>query len=176
MADLEPFVPVEEFEESEDSAEPEKSAKPEKPAKTCYQRAVDLLSRRAHFQAELRFKLRQRGFDDAQIDGALGRLSEEGYVDDLATAELWVEQQLARKPQGSARLLSGLLRRGVDRDVARDTLQRHVEPREEELALAAAERWQVKAVRMEKAVLSRHLNRLGFRAGTIFGVVRRLGL
>ncbi len=142
--------------------------------KSCYQRAVDLLSRRAHFAAELRSKLRQRGFEPEEIEQALDRLAEQGYVDDTKTTRLWLEQKLARKPQGGRKLFAGLLRRGVEAELAQQMVREMVEPEEERLALEATEKWLARNPNGQKAGLARHLERLGFRAGTSIGAVQRV--
>lgn len=159
--------------EGPSETEGEGPSKTARPPKTCYQRAVDLLSRRAHFTAELRFKLRQRGFDDPEIDGVMLRLGEEGYVDDVETAHLWLEQQLRRKPQGPSKLLAGLLRRGVDGEIARDAVRELVDRREPELIEEALERRLARSGSHSEAALARHLDRLGFRAGAVLRAVRK---
>ncbi|MGH9380269.1 MAG: regulatory protein RecX, partial [Thermoanaerobaculia bacterium] len=69
-------------------------------AGSCYRKALDLLARRAHFRAELRQKLERRDFSAAAVDEALGRLAEEGHLDDPATARAFVEERLRRGPEG----------------------------------------------------------------------------
>jgi len=48
-----------------------------------YHKAQDLLARRNHFSTELRQKLKVRGFAATDIDSAIDRLTEYGYLDDL---------------------------------------------------------------------------------------------
>lgn len=143
-----------------------------RPVKTCYQRAIDLLSRRAHFAAELRTKLRQRDFETDEVEATLERLRQERYVDDDATSRLWVEQQLRRKAQGPRKLLAGLLRRGVERDLAFTVVQEEADPLEDDLCRAAAERWRARS-RGDRNALKRHLERLGFRAAPVVRALKR---
>lgn len=145
-----------------------------RPSKTCYQRAVDLLARRAHFSTELRFKLVRRDFDELEIDAAMERLQDEGYVDDDATARLWIEQQLARKAQGPSKLLAGLLRRGVDGDTARDAVREATRGNELGLAEEAARRHLTRSGKIGRAALARRLDRLGFNASVVARTLRRL--
>ena len=51
----------------------------------CYDKALQLLALRAHFSAQLAAKLRQRGFLEGEIEDALSRLREVGYLDDTLT-------------------------------------------------------------------------------------------
>src|SRR4051812_50101007 len=79
---------------------------------TCYQKALQLLATRAHFRRELAMKLTQRGYPAEEIAAALDRLTEQKYLDDRATARLFVESRRERTSEGRARLRSGLLQRG----------------------------------------------------------------
>ena len=144
------------------------------PPKSCYQRAVDLLSRRAHFVAELQAKLHQRGFETDEIQEAIARLQSHGYLDDRDTTRLWVEQQLARKPQGARKLFSGLLRKGVDSDLAHETITEILADNEATLAQEAAERWSARTPNGNAAGLARHLDRMGFRTSTAVSVVQHM--
>src|SRR5207248_9318412 len=56
---------------------------------------VRMLARRAHSRAELRLKLRRRGYQPGEIEEALTRLTELGYIDDEAFA-----RALAGRPSG----------------------------------------------------------------------------
>ncbi len=87
-------------------------------AVTAYGRAVDLLVRREHCRAELRHKLTKRGYDNGEIDAALDRLSDEGYLSDVRFAQLYAEQR-AHKGYGQLKIQSELVARGVDGDLAR---------------------------------------------------------
>ena len=107
------------------------------------------------------------------MEQALDRLSSQGYLDDRQTASLWVEQQLARKPQGPRKLLSGLLRRGVDSDLAHHIVSLQSE-NETALAKEAATRWLARTNTGDRAGLARHLDRLGFRTGTAVETVQGL--
>jgi len=82
-------------------------------AVSAYGRAVDLLVRREHCAAELRHKLTKRGYHDGEIEAALERLVEEGYLSDARFAELYAEQRAA-KGFGQLKIRSELVSRGVD--------------------------------------------------------------
>src|SRR5258708_21239059 len=62
-----------------------------------------LLARRAHSRLELRQKLLRRGYDPVDVDAALTRLAELGYVDDAAFARGLVRRwSLVRGPRALA--------------------------------------------------------------------------
>ena len=141
--------------------------------KSCYQRAVDLLARRAHFTAELRAKLQQRGFEADEVEETLERLRSYGYLNETETARLWVEQQLARKPQGARKLLAGLRSRGVDPDLASSTVDGALPEGELEMARRATERKLPSLRPGDEPALARYLDRLGFGASTVMRMVER---
>ncbi|MEM9596162.1 MAG: regulatory protein RecX [Acidobacteriota bacterium] len=140
-------------------------------AKLLRDKALDLLSRRSHFRQELETKLRARGFDPGDIDGALDTLEGEGYLDDRSTAEQWVAQRLRRRPEGPRKLLAELRRRGADSEVASDAL-RHLGAAEElDLARQATER-KFGDEEVDGNTLGRFLDRRGFHSSTIARILR----
>ncbi|HVS14672.1 MAG TPA: regulatory protein RecX [Thermoanaerobaculia bacterium] len=140
------------------------------PPPTCYDKAVDLLARRAHFEAELRRKLLARGFEEVQVERALARLREKGYVDDARTAAQWVADQLARRPQGRRRLRQGLQRKGVDGEVATAALEALDDAAELDQARRAAAAWGARRTGRDDQ-LARHLDRRGFGTRVILTVL-----
>lgn len=83
-----------------------------------FAKALELLALRDHFRAELAEKLRRRGFAEEEVEAALGRCRELGYLDDERAAERFVEISAVRKGWGPRRLEQELVRRGVERGVA----------------------------------------------------------
>jgi regulatory protein len=77
---------------------------------------LNLLSRRAHSRFEVRRKLGRRGYGEEEVESAVLRLTELGYLNDRAFAEGHVR----RRSSGLGRLAlsAELAARGVDRDVA----------------------------------------------------------
>ena len=61
--------------------------KPNKPEAGANECAVRLLARREHSRAELRYKLRGRGLEDAEIQPALDELEDRGWQSDERYAE-----------------------------------------------------------------------------------------
>jgi len=111
----------------------------------CYEAAVRLLASRAHSARELRLKLLRRGHPSDEIDAALERLREGGYLDDAAYARALIgrrsggrgaraiaselaAQALAERlcragPLDTERIGARLLRRGFSVEVARAALR-----------------------------------------------------
>lgn len=133
-------------------------------------KAVDLLARRPHFEAEIRRKLQQRGFDESEVDVAVERLHELRYLDDALNASSFVNERLRRSPVGRRRLRADLVRKGADAEAIEAALQDLSARRELNLARHAAERWLARG-RGDSQALARHLDRQGFSPGDIVTVI-----
>ena len=138
---------------------------------TCYQKAVQLLGSRPHFRRELQAKLAQRNYPAEEIEEALDRLAEQGYLDDSKTAAAFVEHRLESKAEGRLRLRAELEKRGAAPDAVEEALAAVPED-DLEPAREAAERWQRLHPRGEPAALARHLARKGFSHRAIFAVLK----
>lgn len=106
--------------------------------------ALHLLASRARTRQELRRKLRGKGFSTSRVDPCLDRLEEKGLLDDAAAAAAFVRDRLRHRPRGSRRLVSELRAKGVDHDVAQDTIERVFEDEDvsdAQLARESAEAW-----------------------------------
>lgn len=106
--------------------------------------ALNLLSYSARTRAELRRRLRQKGFRPARIDPCLDRLEEKGFIDDEAVAASFIRDRLRHRPRGKVALSSELRAKGVARDVVERTIDQVFEDEEtDDLALACsvAEGW-----------------------------------
>ena len=89
-----------------------------KKKRSCYQTALDLLSRRDHFQRELVEKLRARSFPADEIDVAIARCQELDLLDDERVAQRFVEVRAADRGWGPRRLAAELRQRGLSSDDA----------------------------------------------------------
>lgn len=113
-------------------------------AARAYDAALRLLAARGRARAELADRLRRKGYEDELVDRTLARLTEQGYLDDVAFAEAWVRDRVRLKPKGRRALESELRRKGVsDRDAhaAIDAVLVDEEVDEHALARTAAEGW-----------------------------------
>lgn len=87
---------------------------------------VTYLERASKTEKELAVRLRQKGFDAAAIDYALGKARDYRLVDDGDYAQRFVRDRLERKGIGAQAIRMELQRKGIDRDLideAMDTLQ-----------------------------------------------------
>src|SRR5688572_26232861 len=76
--------------------------------------AQAILSRRDHAEAEVRGKLKQKGFAEPQIEGAVAWLKQHRLLNDEAFARMYVENTLRFKPTGPRLLTQKLKQRGVE--------------------------------------------------------------
>ncbi len=134
-----------------------------------YDKAVQLLASRPHFRRELEAKLRQRGFPSEEIEETLGRLTDQGYLDDRAAARSFIEGRAA-KGEGRARLKAELARRGAPEEAIEEALSELTDEDDLPRAREAAEAWRRKGGTDPRA-LARHLDRKGFSRRAIFALL-----
>jgi regulatory protein len=84
--------------------------------------AVRMLARREHSALELRHKLGQRGVDEADIDGTISRLQQEGLQSDERFAEAYVHSR-SGKGYGPLRIAVELRDRGLDDGIIETCLE-----------------------------------------------------
>jgi regulatory protein len=137
---------------------------------TAYQKALQLLATRAHFRRELEGKLLQRGYPTDDVEAALARLTEEKYLDDRATARVFVESRQERTSEGRTRLRSELLRRGAPEDAVAAALAELTPEDDLPAAREAAEAWRSRGGADPRS-LARHLERKGFSRRAIVSVL-----
>lgn len=85
--------------------------------------ALRALDARPRSIAELRDRLKRKGFESDLVELAIERLTDLGLVDDRAFVRFWVEQRQHMRPRGPNALRDELRRKGVDADLIGETLQ-----------------------------------------------------
>lgn len=157
-----------------------------------YEYAIGALARRMRTVAELKRLLRQKkitGDAEATIETVIARLKEQQYLNDTQYATHYSSIRKDSK-FGKQRVITGLKSRGVHGDVIAKTVGAAYEgTSEEELARGYLAKKRVKppakprrddmAARKqferETARIFRMLVRAGFRAGTVFKVLKNFG-
>ena len=144
------------------------------PAGSAFDAGLRLLASRAHSRLELRQKLHRRGYDLADVEAALSRLAELGYVDDRAFARGLVRRR--SEVRGPRALAGELSARGIDRAGIADALEAVDEGTQLAAATRLAERlYAEKPLAGYKEVLDRigsKLMRRGFTAGVVRAACR----
>jgi len=137
---------------------------------TALAKAVDLLALRQHFAAEIRAKLKKRGFDSETTTAVVSRLEVLGYLDDVAAARAFAEQRALRQGWGPMRLRAELGRRGVDESVCESAVAQAFPDGEGDAVRAAASRWRDRGGTGRQR-LARYLDRRGFSKGAIIEIL-----
>lgn len=88
-----------------------------------YNYAVSLLSRRDHSEKELMTKLTQKGYTQG-AEEAIAKLRDGGYVSDERFARLYVRELQTFKKYGKRRIEQELFRKGIDREIIREVLEK----------------------------------------------------
>jgi regulatory protein len=137
--------------------------------------AITFLARRDFSQAELRRKLKERGYLPSAIDPALADLESGRVVDDQRYGENMVRSR-ARRGQGPGRIRNELRRAGLAADVVQSTMDHAKEEGPDFLALARATRARkfgdvIPKDRKERARQARFLQYRGFSTDHIRAVL-----
>ncbi len=131
--------------------------------------ALRLLAQRRLTEAQLRTRLARRGYDDDEIGATVASCKADGFVDDTLFARLFVDGRA--KAVGDARLVAELVRRGIDRDAARESVGSADHPEDERLATAIEKLFRTRAG-LSYPSAARALERLGFPAAAIYRQLR----
>ena len=86
----------------------------------CLDAAYRYLSYRSRSEAEVRQRLRQRGFDTEVVEKTITKLKEQNLIDDLAFAQFWKENRLSFKPKSKSLINKEL----KDKKVAAEIIER----------------------------------------------------
>ncbi len=132
-----------------------------------------LLGVRAHFRRQLERKLVERGYGAGEIEAALAKLVEQGYLDEAAAAREFALGRL-RRGEGRVRVLAELLARGCEKGAAEAAVAELAPEDDGPAAWEAAERWRRRGGGDSQA-LARHLQRKGFSRRAIVAALRGEG-
>lgn len=146
-------------------------------ASSAYHDAARYLGPRPRSVLELRRHLTKRRYDEKEIALAIERLREQGYVDDRAFAEYWLDQRARFRPKGAVALKSELRAKGIDASLVDEVLGEgeRDEPKIARAALASRlARWQALDPRDRKTKAQAFLRQRGFSFDTIDEVLGSL--
>lgn len=89
---------------------------------TARENAAKLCSLRRQTKTLLRSKLTAKGYDVAEVEGAVTAMEDGGYIDEWAYACAFVNDSYRIKKHGHIRILNELKRRGIASDMAEEAL------------------------------------------------------
>ncbi|MBV6522705.1 MAG: Regulatory protein RecX [Gemmatimonadaceae bacterium] len=146
-----------------------------------FDKAVELLRARQRSTRELQRRLVQKGAGRMHVVAAIDRLVALGYLDDAAYAESIVQSQLVEGGSSRRRVQQDLLKRGVERAVVADAIQRAVDENGSDEAATALDlaRGRLRTMRSLEAEARRRrlygfLTRRGYDPDVIASVMRAL--
>ncbi|HEX4214018.1 MAG TPA: regulatory protein RecX [Candidatus Dormibacteraeota bacterium] len=135
-------------------------------APDAYEVAIRLLAQRAHGTAELARKLEQKGCAREDVEEALVRLRDSGYLDDDAFAASLVRRRVTQR--GRVAIAAELREKGLSQEV----VARALADVDAEVELQAAQEFAERSGRLEPERLAGRLQRRGFAANVIRAVLR----
>ncbi|MBC8274939.1 MAG: RecX family transcriptional regulator [Chloroflexi bacterium] len=141
----------------------------------CFGAALHYLDYRPRSEAEVRKRLRRRGFDGEVVDEVISGLKERRLIDDVAFAHYWRENRLSFRPRSRRLIKLELRQKGVAAEIANE----EVADLDDETAAYEAGLKKTRVLsgleyREFRRYLSDHLRRRGFDYGTIDSAVARL--
>jgi regulatory protein len=83
----------------------------------CLEAALRLLDYRPRSEAEIRERLKRRGFDRGGIEKTITQLKERGLVDDAAFARFWKENRASFRPRSQHLTRLELRQKGLNADI-----------------------------------------------------------
>lgn len=139
-----------------------------------YMRALDLLSRRARSEWELRDYLRRKEYDETTITTILTKLSDSGYIDDYSFATSWVENRHLLKSISQRKLWQELKQKHIADDVISQVLREDMANEQNSLRqLVAKKRSQTRYQDDQKLIA--YLLRQGYRYDDVKEVLKEDG-
>ena len=141
----------------------------------CLKAAFHYLSYRPRSEAELRERLRQRGFDGDTPAAAITRLRELGLVDDMAFARFWKDSRESFSPRSRWLTRQELRQKGVTDDIIDQVVSNTGDDDSAyRAALSKAHSLPQSDYQVFRRRLGEYLRRRGFSYGVINHTVERL--
>jgi regulatory protein len=170
------------YEPKNDEAEkPKPAINPERAREKTMTRAFNILSVKPYSVAEMRRRLLEKDWTTPEIvDAVLEKLKEYNYLNDAQYAENFAAYNIRQKPQGKRKLQLKLAQKRIDKDTAKDALEKVFEetPEADLLDQALEKRLRIKGIpqdRDETKKLFDYLLRQGFNFDLVRDKVRDIG-
>lgn len=149
--------------------------KSEDEIETALQKAVHFINYRPRSIDEVSKRLYQKGVSQENIDRVTQRLTENGMLNDLDFANLWVENRSAFRPRGRMALRQELKLKGLSDEIIESALQNI---NEDQLAYDAAFKKATRFSNLEwkefRKKLYGFLSRRGFNYEVISGIIPKV--
>jgi regulatory protein len=140
-----------------------------RPKATARLASLRLLAQRRLTESQLWTRLVRRGYEEDEIRAAIAMCKANGFVDDGLFAKLFVDGRT--KAVGNARLVAELVRRGIDREAAAQSVAQAAAQERERLILATEKLFRTRSA-LSYPSAARALERLGFPTHAIYAHLR----
>jgi regulatory protein len=136
-------------------------------AAKAFDQALRFLSYRPRTRAEIRdYLLRRKGYEPELTEQVIGRLVEQGYIDDQAFARVWTESRQTLRPRSRRMIEQELRRKHVDAETVKTTLAAVTAEDELQAARAIAAKKKTQSQYRDESKLLAYLMRQGFDYST----------
>ena len=149
---------------------------------TAYNYALNLLGARPYSTSALRRKLIQKEYEPADADDAIGRLVDNGLLDDRKYAEQFARSKMVTSGASKRRVVQDLYRKGIKGELATTAIANVIEQEEIDPSVVierVAKKKLAQLGDLDPIVIRRRLfaflARRGYELEDIKGVVARLG-
>jgi regulatory protein len=89
----------------------------------CLDSGYRYLSYRPRSEAEIRQRLKRRGFDSKVVEEAIAKLKEQNLIDDVAFAQFWKSNRLSFKPRSKRLIVKELKSKKIAPEVIEQVTQ-----------------------------------------------------
>ncbi len=141
-----------------------------KQKKSALQKATELLARQDQSSTILRRKLIQRGYDVAEVDDALAKLTRYNYLDDAETCRRQFENFYAEGKLSVRQIVAKLIQRGFDQNFIEQLIPNDTEAHEQLVASKLLAK-KFSAATFDRAKAWQFLSARGFDSDTISAAI-----
>lgn len=127
-----------------------------------YMRSLDLLSRRARSEWEIRDYLKRKDYEMEVIEEIVNRLNQSGYIDDLAFAKSWINSRRMLKSSSKRKLRMELKQKRLGEEVINQALVED-ETNEVDVLKDLIEKKRSQTRYQDQQKLMQYLSRQGFK-------------
>lgn len=83
-----------------------------------------LLSRKDYTKAEMKEKLASKGYEEREVEKALEKLENLGFLDDLRFAQRWIESRAQNRPISRKAMILELKRKGIEEGLIEEAMRK----------------------------------------------------
>ncbi|MBQ7256966.1 MAG: RecX family transcriptional regulator [Abditibacteriota bacterium] len=136
----------------------------------CFRKALNLLNYRDRTTYELKKKLKEKGFDEAEIDLTVEKIKLLGYINDNSFLDTFISSHKSSVSKG--KIAQKLWQLGIPGDLVNEKLTEHFHEGDEYSSCLTAMKNKIRYQACEREKLMRHLLYKGYKYDTIVKVLK----